>query len=140
MTCQSFFSLSLAPPLIAFAPSTSSKTYTAIRRARRFCVNVLADDQCWLSSRFASSSANRFEGVEWELSPEGSPILPGIAAWVDCTHEQEFLTGDHYLVVGRVSALNASSRRPLLYFQGEYASVGGHPLESDVSQLEVERS
>ena len=44
-TCQSFSSLSLDPPLVAFAPARTSRTWTRLRELGRFCVNVLAEGQ-----------------------------------------------------------------------------------------------
>ena len=41
MTCQSFASVSLDPPLVLFCPSRSSTAWPLIRRAGAFCVNVL---------------------------------------------------------------------------------------------------
>src|SRR3954449_11830638 len=44
-TCQSFSSLSLDPPLVAFAPSRTSGTWPRLREIGRFCVNVAARGQ-----------------------------------------------------------------------------------------------
>ena len=125
-TCQSFISLSLAPPLVAFAPALTSRSYPAIRRARSFCINVLADSQQDLSAAFARRDDAKWQGIKWSPGPTGSPILDGVLAWVDCRLETEFETGDHYLVIGRVVGLEAREGLPLLYFKGAYAM--GTPL------------
>ena len=54
MTCQSFTSVSLDPPLVAFLPMKTSRAFAAIRMSRRFCVNFLAADQTEVSNVFAS--------------------------------------------------------------------------------------
>ena len=41
-TCQSFFSLSLDPPLVALAPGKSSTSWPRVAEAGTFCANILA--------------------------------------------------------------------------------------------------
>jgi flavin reductase (DIM6/NTAB) family NADH-FMN oxidoreductase RutF len=125
MTCQSFFSLSLDPPLVAFSPSRTSRSYPVIRRARAFCINVLTEDQRELCDRFAQRGADKWRHVPWTPAPSGSPVLEGVLAWIDCRLEAEYETGDHFLTVGRVMALEAAHARPLLYFRGTFANL--HP-------------
>ena len=45
MVVGTFSSVSLDPPLIAFFPATSSRSFERIRTASAFCINVLASDQ-----------------------------------------------------------------------------------------------
>jgi 3-hydroxy-9,10-secoandrosta-1,3,5(10)-triene-9,17-dione monooxygenase reductase component len=120
-TCQSFASLSLDPPLVSFAPARTSSTWPRIRAARMFCVNVLAVDQQELSNGFARSGVDKFAGVPWRPAPSGSPVLPGVSAWIDCTFWAEHDGGDHTIAIGRVRDLGADpTRRPLLYYRGRY--------------------
>ncbi|MET0763712.1 MAG: flavin reductase family protein [Blastococcus sp.] len=120
-TCQSFSSLSLDPPLVAFAPARTSQTWSRLREIGRFCVNVLAEGQDDLSQRFARSGDDRFEGVSWRPSPHGHPVLAGVVAWIDAELWAEYDGGDHTIVVARVLDLGADpERRPLLYHRGAY--------------------
>lgn len=120
-TCQSFSSLSLDPPLVLLAPARSSTTWPRIRGVGQFCVNVLAVDHAELSAQFARSGTDRFIGVEWSPSPLGSPVLPGVSAWVDCTLEREVDGGDHIVVIAAVRDLGAEpGRLPLLFYRGQY--------------------
>ena len=105
MTCQSFTSVSLDPPLVAFLPMKTSRAFAAIRQSRRFCVNFLAADQTELSNGFASRAEDKFVGVEWEPTTLGSPRLAGTVGWVDCVVHDVHEAGDHYLVIGRVEDL-----------------------------------
>lgn len=120
-TCQSFASLSLDPPLVAFFASHGSTSWPRIREVGRFCVNVLASEHVELSTRFAVSGGDKFARIRWSPSPSGSPILEGVCAWVDCTLEAEHPGGDHDIVVGRVEALDATAEAPpLLFYRGTY--------------------
>jgi len=120
-TCQSFSSLSLDPPLVAFAPARTSSTCPKLREAGRFCVNVLSEEQSDLSRQFARSGTDKFAGVTWTPSPHGSPVLAGVVAWIDSELWAEYDGGDHTIVVARVLDLGADpSKTPLLFHRGAY--------------------
>jgi flavin reductase (DIM6/NTAB) family NADH-FMN oxidoreductase RutF len=121
MVVGTFSSVSLDPPLIAFFPAGSSKSFRQLRTSRAFAVNVLAADQEPLCRRLSTSEADKFDGVRWRPGPLGSPILEGAVSWVECTFEQIREAGDHYVVLGRVHELAVErSTLPLLFFQGGY--------------------
>jgi flavin reductase (DIM6/NTAB) family NADH-FMN oxidoreductase RutF len=133
MTCQSFFSLSLDPPLIAFSPSLTSSSYPRIRESGAFCINILEAGQQDLCNQFARSGGDKWRGVDWEPGVTGSPRLDGVLASIDCELENEFVTGDHYLTVGRVKSLHATpGLHPLLYFNGTYRQL--HPHQQSAGQ------
>jgi 3-hydroxy-9,10-secoandrosta-1,3,5(10)-triene-9,17-dione monooxygenase reductase component len=120
-TCQSFSSLSLEPPLIAFAPARTSQTWPRLRAIGTFCVNVLAEGQDDVSQNFARSGADKFAGVRWSPSVHGSPVLDDVVAWIDGELWAEYDGGDHSIVVARVLDLGADpDRPPLLYHRGSY--------------------
>ncbi|OLL17699.1 MULTISPECIES: flavin reductase family protein [unclassified Rhodococcus (in: high G+C Gram-positive bacteria)] len=119
MTIGSLTSVSLDPPLVAFFGISSSYTFSQLRRADRFCINVLAEDQHDICYAFASRTGTRFEVGQWE-SGDGSraPQLPGAAAWIECTTESVFEAGDHLGMMGRVRSATHSDARPLLFHRG----------------------
>ncbi|WP_271216860.1 flavin reductase family protein [Streptosporangium carneum] len=124
MTCQSFSSLSLDPPLVLLCPGKGSTTWPRIAATGVFCVNILAEHQqadCW---RFASKGADKFDGTSWHATPGGSPVLDGVIGYVDCRVEAVHDGGDHHIVVGRVLDLAVTSTaRPLLYFRNSHPRV-----------------
>ncbi|WP_045745300.1 flavin reductase family protein [Actinoplanes rectilineatus] len=121
MTCQSFFSLSLEPPLIAFSPARTSTSYPLIRKAGRFCVNILEAGQEDLCRQFARSGTDKWRGVAWQPGVTGSPILDGVLASIECDLERDVEAGDHYLTIGRVVDLASTpGKQPLLFFNGTF--------------------
>ncbi|MGW0822062.1 flavin reductase family protein [Streptomyces sp. NPDC002845] len=121
--CQSFSSLSLDPPLVAFMVGRTSTTWPRIARGGVFCVNVLSARQGELCRAFAVSGADKFAGVAYDAAPEsGSPRLAGTLAWIDCTIHAVHTGGDHLIVVGRVGALGATGgdEPPLLFHKGRF--------------------
>ncbi|MFL6160125.1 MAG: flavin reductase family protein [Marmoricola sp.] len=132
MTCQSFSSVSLDPPLIMFSPAKTSRAWPLIRRAGYFCVNILAADQSDLSNGMATKGEEKFAGVGWSTAATGAPLIDGVLGYVDCAVHQVVEAGDHYIVVGLVKELGfgdgASSGTdvdPLLFFQGKYTRPQG---------------
>lgn len=106
ITIGSFVSVSLEPALVGFLPGVNSHSWAEIAATGRFCVNVLADGQDELCWRFAKESDDKFAGVEWTESGTGLPRLPGVIATIDCTVHSQIELGDHYMVVGHVTALD----------------------------------
>lgn len=121
LSVNSFTSVSLHPPLVAFCVARESSTWPAIRDTGSFCVNVLAENQEHLSRVFATRGADKFAGVGWEPGPSGAPVLSGALAWIDCALEAEHDGGDHLIVVGRVRNLEVvGDGRPLIFYRGGY--------------------
>lgn len=126
MTCQSFMSMSLDPPLVAFSPAKTSATYPRIRRSGRFVVNVLAANQASTASQFASQNMNRYAGIDWDTSQHGMPLIGGALAQIECVLDAEHEVGDHLLVVGRVLNLTSTPHPgPLLYFRRGFGTIDG---------------
>ncbi|WP_246296291.1 flavin reductase family protein [Streptomyces caniferus] len=128
--CQSFASLSLDPPLVAFMVARTSTTWPRIARAGVFCVNILGAGQGELCRGFAVSGGDKFAGVRHTPAPAtGSPRLAGAPAWTDCTVQAVHTGGDHLIVVGRVEALGtdpaAAESGPLLFHRGAFGHF--HP-------------
>jgi 3-hydroxy-9,10-secoandrosta-1,3,5(10)-triene-9,17-dione monooxygenase reductase component len=123
MTCQSFSSVSLSPPLVLFCPAKTSRAWPQMQKSGRFCVNLLAHDQSEVSNMMASKGLDKFASVGWRPSAAtGSPILEGILGYVDCTVHAVHQAGDHYIVIGRVQELDTTEAAdPLLFFRGKYA-------------------
>lgn len=126
-TCQSFYSVSLNPPLVSFSVKNSSYSYPKIRQSGRFMVNILSAEQVDISNQFAQQGADKWQGIEWRESPLGNPLIAGSLHWLDCEIHAEHAAGDHVIVIGEVKALHlheaAAQSQPLLYFKGRYRNL-----------------
>lgn len=129
LTCQSFASLSLTPPLIMLSTARTSTTWPRIHAVGRFGVNVLADGQQAVSDRFAASGGDKFAGVDWRPGGLGNPLLAGALAHLECDLHAVHDGGDHLIVVGRVRALEGEGldedRSPLVYYRSGYRALAG---------------
>jgi 3-hydroxy-9,10-secoandrosta-1,3,5(10)-triene-9,17-dione monooxygenase reductase component len=125
MTCQSFFSVSLDPPLVDVLAGEKATSYPKIRQAGAFCINILAHDQDALCLGFSRSGADKWKDVSWHAGATGAPILDGVQAWIDCRLEAEHDAGDHYLTLGRVVDLQVTDTHPLLFYKGSFGKLHG---------------
>src|SRR5690606_11328382 len=89
----------------------------------QYAVNVLAHDQEQISRAFCRPFADRFEGVEYELSPRSSPILSGTVAYFECASKHRYEGGDHVMFVGEVVDHFMTHRDPLLFNRGQYSKL-----------------
>ncbi|MCP3374409.1 flavin reductase family protein [Bradyrhizobium cajani] len=126
-TCQSFYSVSLTPPLVSFCVMKTSKSWPGIRSSGRFTVNVLSEEQQAISDGFAKSGADKCTHVDWARRPNGKVVIAGTLMWLDCSLHSEHELGDHFLVVGKVEEMSPvdwdTQRNPLIYFRGQYRQL-----------------
>lgn len=120
LTCQSFFSLSLDPPLVAIAPGKSSTSWPKLSSTGQICINVLASDQEGLARGFSKTGTDKFVGVGWSSATNGAPRLHGALAWIDCCVGEVYEAGDHWLVVAEVLQLEANLGKPLVFYRGGF--------------------
>jgi flavin reductase (DIM6/NTAB) family NADH-FMN oxidoreductase RutF len=119
-----FTSVSLEPPLVAFCPGSTSTSWPRIRPMRRFSISLLAESQRHLCTVFAGKADDKFDGLDWYPGTNGAPRLSGAIAYVDCDLEVEHDAGDHTVVIGRVTALEAGDGvAPLVFVEGRYLGV-----------------
>lgn len=119
-TANSFSSVSLDPALLLVSIARTSRNYSAFVAARGFAVNILSEEQKDVSSTFARPVEDRFAEVSWHRGPEGSPVLGGVSAWFDCALHQVVEAGDHAILIGRITAFEASPAPGLGYYRGSY--------------------
>jgi flavin reductase (DIM6/NTAB) family NADH-FMN oxidoreductase RutF len=121
---QSFVSLSLDPPMVAFCPGKLSSSWPRIRESGNFGINILGEDQQSVCSDMAQSGHDKFANVNWRSGATGAPMLEDVLAFIECSVEAEHDAGDHTIVVGRVQGYQRvrNEAAPLLYFRSVYGS------------------
>jgi 3-hydroxy-9,10-secoandrosta-1,3,5(10)-triene-9,17-dione monooxygenase reductase component len=121
---NSLTSVSLEPPLVSFCPSRSSLTWSRMRRAGRFGVNVLGRQHEGFAIRAAPAGADRFAGIRREPGHGGVPLVTDAVSSLECEIVAEHPAGDHWIVVGRVDEVRISaSEDPLVFFAGAFGAV-----------------
>jgi len=134
LTCNSFSSVSLSPPLVLWSLSLRSPNLPNFLQAMHFAVNVLALEQIALAKRFAQPILRKFDGVNHIFGAHGMPLIEGAAAQFECLTEARHYSGDHVIFIGRVLRYRFYEHAPLIYFRGRYAAVREIPaIESKTS-------
>ena len=126
LTANSFSSVSLDPPLILWCQALGSPSHPTFRAARRCAVNILAEDQVDLATRFSKPDVDRFAGVPTRDGLDGVPLIEGCAAWLECETVAVMPGGDHAVFLARVDRMLPSDRPPLAFGRGRF--LGTHPL------------
>lgn len=125
---NSFTSVSLDPPLVAFCIAHTSVSWPRLRSGRRHCICFLASGQHEQAYRLAASGGAKFRDLAWSPSPSGLPVLDGALAWLECVVEAEHPAGDHTIVVARVCRLawsgDAARAGPLVFYRDGYGRFG----------------
>ena len=125
VTVNSFTSVSLQPPLILFCLDNEAYSKQVFADVDRFAINMLSGAQQELSTAFARSQSDRFDGVAYTEGRAGVPLLTGALCHLECTVEHRYPGGDHEIIVGRVTDLSIErpDERPLIYYKGRYDAL-----------------
>lgn len=124
-TATSLVSVSLLPPLVAFAISTTASSWQTVSTAGSVVVNFLDAGQHELARRFATSGIDRFaEPTRWSTLGTGEPVLDEAPSYLRGLVEHRFSVGDHHLVVARLAGhAERRAHESLLYHDGRYAGT-----------------
>ena len=105
--------VSVEPPLLAIAVSPKRFTYELLRKSGDFTLNVVPVSMVTTVSFLGKVSGRDVDKISrgrLTLSPSRivkSPRLSDPLAWLECKIEEEFPTGDHQLIIGRIVAAAA---------------------------------
>ncbi|HWT71454.1 MAG TPA: flavin reductase family protein [Oxalicibacterium sp.] len=122
LTASSFNSVSLTPPLVLWSLAQRANSLPVFSGNSHYVINILSAHQLELADKFAQPSRDRFEGVEYTLSPTGLPILAGAAAWFECHNRSRYPEGDHVIFVGEVECCDVLPQEPLIFHGGRFLS------------------
>ena len=116
IVCNSLTSISLEKRLFLWTVDHSSSSYKYWITAQNWVVHFLATGQEDLVKRFSAKGvANKYEGLSFDTSAEGAPLLSGVVTRLYCTTENKFETFDHTIILGQVHAVEGENRTPLTF-------------------------
>ncbi|HEX5468359.1 MAG TPA: flavin reductase family protein [Gaiellaceae bacterium] len=126
LTVNALVSLSLEPPLVGVAVSRQAAMHELLREAGGFALSLLAGDQEAIAQHFARGVPPfaHWHGIATRAGAAGAPLIEDALGWLQCRNHDEYLAGDHTLVVGEVLAVEEGRRAAALVFLGQrYSSV-----------------
>ncbi len=118
MAVTSFTPVSIAPPLVSLCAQISSRTWPRLRSCDRLGLSVLAQGHDEVALSLATKEGDRFVAVDWEATPQGSVVVHGASAWLQCKVYEEITAGDHLLVLLEVVGLETRAGEAPLVFHG----------------------
>lgn len=112
-------------PSLLICVHQRSRACPAILRNGVFCVNVLTDEQVWVSDVFAGranlAKNDKFSCAQWVPLDTGAPRLVDPLVAFDCRLTHSELLGTHYLMFGEVQdVFIAKGGMPLIYTRRAY--------------------
>ena len=123
LTASSFNSVSLAPPLVLWSLGNAANSLPIFSGNSHYVINVLGAEQAHLAQRFSRRTDKPFEGVDYELSRTGQPILKGASAWFECHNRSRYPEGDHVIFVGEVEECAFQPQASLIFHAGQFGST-----------------
>ena len=124
ITVSAFCSVSLEPPLILVCIDKEAGSHYAFEQSRAFVVNILREDQQFLSDRFASQLPDKFADVKYRAGIENLPVLEDVLVNLECRLVNAYDGGDHTIYTGEIVVSTVGEGKPLVYFHGEYGKIG----------------
>ena len=93
-----------------------------------FCVNVLRDDQSYISDTFAGrfneQVADKFDCTQWATQITGAPRVADPLVAFDCRMMSHDRIGTHYVIFGEVEDIFTGERgSPLIYANRAYGAT-----------------
>lgn len=123
LTASSFNSVSLDPPLVLWSLGAAANSLPIFSGNSHYVINVLNADQAHLAKLFSRRSDDPWNGVDYELSRTGMPILKGATAWFECHNRSRYPEGDHVIFVGEVEDCAIEPQSPLIFHGGQFGQL-----------------
>jgi flavin reductase (DIM6/NTAB) family NADH-FMN oxidoreductase RutF len=111
------------PAMVSVAVAPSREFLTAARGGLPFVINVLAENQRSLLSRFGKPVADGqdpFLDLSVHRTADGVAVIDGVASWLTCRMVAESVVdaADHVVVVARVEAASGTAAiEPLVHIR-----------------------
>lgn len=127
MTANSFVSLSLDPPLVAFSIRTEGQMTKYLQVGKAVGISILSDRQQAISNQFAGYGDDEVV-IEMESRMNGAHTIKDCLAWYATIVKDIIPVGDHFMIICEVQYLHrAEEGKPLLYFSG-YKTINAESL------------
>jgi flavin reductase (DIM6/NTAB) family NADH-FMN oxidoreductase RutF len=104
-------------PRVSIAIAKQHYTWELIQGSGRFALHLLGAADLGAVQRFGLPTGreqDKLSGLAVEKTPDGNPLYPGAASWMDCRVEQGVDIGDRTLYLAAVGQGAVMARQPLL--------------------------
>lgn len=144
LTATAVSSVCASPPRLLICVNKTGVTQEKIMAARRFCVNILTEEQEQIAKGFAGmlgKDFDRFSVGTWYTLVTGSPALRGASASIDCKVVDHLDQHSHSIFIGEVVAVaTRSANDALLYGARRFRAlrkIFGADASGDLETLQI---
>jgi flavin reductase (DIM6/NTAB) family NADH-FMN oxidoreductase RutF len=128
VSAMSSVSADTPKPTLLVCVHHQSATAQAIIDNGVFCVNILRDDQSYISDtfagRFKDTVSDKFECADWFAMDTGAPRVIDPLVAFDCKVQSSEQVGTHYIFMGEVQGVFEADRgSPLIYAKRAYGAA-----------------
>lgn len=128
VSAMSSVSADTAKPVLLVCVNDQSAGAAPIIENGVFTVNILRDDQSFVSDTFAGrygdKGKEKFDCAEWLTGKTGAPVLKGALASFDCKLLEDRIVGQHHVFFGEVQQVRLAERgRALIYANRSYSTA-----------------
>lgn len=126
VTINTLTSVSLDPPLVLFCLGKRRHVFPAFFENPHCAIHILSSTQQDLCKAFAHSLSHPWDGLAYEASQTGCPLIPGSLGILHCRREETYGGGDHVIFLNHVEdihwedAQTSKEKTPLVYYQGNF--------------------
>jgi flavin reductase (DIM6/NTAB) family NADH-FMN oxidoreductase RutF len=143
--------LSMRPPLIGIAVHPSRFSFDVIHKTEEFALNIPTRELLHHVQYLGSLSGADFDKLELTKLPHfrarklDTVLLEGCVGWIECSLDDAIEMGDHFLLVGRVVAVQAdddafkerwllddNELKPLHYLGANFYSILDYVMEARI--------
>lgn len=134
VTVSAMCSVSADPPSLLVCVHHMSQAAQVILDNGSFCVNVLRDEQSWISDVFGGrrpppEGEDRFSCAEWQTSDCGAPALADALVVFDCELQKSDRFGSHFVFIGHITGIKSNRHgSPLIYANRAYGIARELPV------------
>lgn len=124
ITANSFVSVSLEPTLICWSLQNDSSQFEAFAESPEFSISILSENQEELARRYASRGDIQMQPDDFAWTNGGLPVVGGALGHLECRHWSRYPAGDHTMIFGEVTAIEARDDiRPLGFYAGRFCRL-----------------
>ncbi len=128
VSAMSSVSADTPKPTLLVCVHHQSATAQAIIDNGVFCVNILRDDQSYISDtfagRFKDTISDKFDCADWFAMETGAPRVIDPLVAFDCKVQSSEQVGTHYIFMGEVQGVFEADRgSPLIYAKRAYGAA-----------------
>jgi flavin reductase (DIM6/NTAB) family NADH-FMN oxidoreductase RutF len=124
LTVSAFCAVSLDPPLALVCVDKTSNTLPAVQHTGGFTANILATGREQIARRMATKLTDKFDGISWGRpdGEVGGPVLrDDVAAFAVCALRETIDAGDHWILIGLVTAgAHFQDAKPMVFQRRTY--------------------